>query len=419
MPCDCKLVVFIVRWNLSLLAKVLHPSRSPIRRHKLYQKRRVAAGQSLVSAFPSKLGHQISKCSKPNSSKYCKKVNAARRKKGQELIEKTAVWRYAKGETHVRGQKEKRGRKASLLQKDVKKLDKVRKQMVKKADSAKRVTYADIQKKAGLAKKCSLRTIEDALRAEGVGYKAPRRKVYLSEADAKVRLSVAEKWIRRPTSYWTEKVHAYVDNKAFPLPLTAKQRHKFAQTRITGHLRKPSEGVEKGFTKPRTEHSWLGIPSVNVTAAVAKDKIILWHVHDKPWNGSTAAETYKGPVLTALKKTWGAMPAYNIVEDGDRKGNQSGKGLRAKLEAKIRTQTLPPRSPCWMPLDYAVWTEIGRAMMKTAPRHHGRESKVVHVKRSRKATMSLPRGFVKKTVKRMRSNIQGVIDANGFHAKSD
>ena len=81
------------------------------------------------------------------------------------------------------------------------------------------------------------------------------------------------------------KVHGFMDNKNFPLPLTEAQRKRLRTTRVTGHLRKPSEGTSRGFTKPRDNHSLTGIPSVNIAAAVAKNRVIMWTVCEGPWNG--------------------------------------------------------------------------------------------------------------------------------------
>ena len=157
--------------------------------------------------------------------------------------------------------------------------------------------------------------------------------------------------------------------------------------------------------------------SVTVCAAVAKDKVIMWHVLSKRWNGESAAAMYMGPLKDALKKTWKHQGPFKIVEDGDRKGIQSGKGLRAKVKARISAMTLPPRSPCWMPLDYAIWDEILKIMHSTAPA--GRESKAEFIKRLDSARKSLPRGFVRKSIAAMRSKIKGVRDAKGYHAKND
>ena len=92
---------------------------------------------------------------------------------------------------------------------------------------------------------------------------------------------------------------------------------------------------------------------MSIGAAVAKDKVIMWHVVEGSWNGANAAHMYKSALLPALKKTWGKQRRYHIVEDGDRKGNQSIKGINAKVESNIDAMTLPPRTPSWMPLDIA------------------------------------------------------------------
>jgi hypothetical protein len=104
----------------------------------------------------------------------------------------------------------------------------------------------------------------------GVCYRPARAKVALSEDDAKERLRVAKDWSRKPASFWSTRVHGYWDCKAFPLPLTEQQRARYRQTRVTGHLRTKAEGTMQGFTKPRQKHSFLGIPSVTIAAAVAK-----------------------------------------------------------------------------------------------------------------------------------------------------
>ena len=126
---------------------------------------------------------------------------------------------------------------------------------------------------------------------------------------------------------------------------------------------------------------------------------------------------YRGPLSRALKRTWDRRRFYRIVEDGDRNGNQSGLGLAAKRKANIQAMTLPPRTPSWMPLDYAIWTAIEKAMDDTAPA--GKESKEEYLSRLETCARTLPRGFVRKVIARMRSNIQGVIEVGGYHARDD
>ena len=126
---------------------------------------------------------------------------------------------------------------------------------------------------------------------------------------------------------------------------------------------------------------------------------------------------YAGPMKKALVKTWGAKAQYTIIEDGDRKGNHSGTGLEAKAAANINAMTLPPRTPSWMPLDYTIWTEIERSLDKSAPA--GVESKAAFLNRLEQCAKKLPRAYIVAALAKMKPNIQGVIDARGFHAKND
>ena len=156
---------------------------------------------------------------------------------------------------------------------------------------------------------------------------------------------------------------------------------------------------------------------MTVSAAVNRNRNIMWHVVEGKWNGETAAGIYKGPLLSALRRAYGTKRQYTLVEDGDRKGNQSGKGLRAKAEAGYKVHTLPPRTPSLMPLNYPIWHEIEERMDKSAPK--GTESKLAFLKRLEKIAKSLPRSYIQKTVKRMKANLKDIIAAKGWHPKND
>ena len=344
-----------------------------------------------------------------------RRVNAGRRKRGVREIGKSAVFRYAAGKTFKLGAKETRGRKRALSKQDIRRLDQARRRLIKNADDDLRVTYAAIVKEAGLEGVVCQRLCEDALRNLGVSFKTPRRKVHISEKDAKTRYTKAKAWANRPASFWASK--AYVDNKAFPTPLTPAQRKRLRQTMVTGHLRTASEGTDRRFTKPREKHSFIGIPPVTISAAVAKDKVIMWHAVGGTWNGAAAATMYKDQLKPALVRTWGARARYTIVEDGDRKGNTSGKGIDAKARAGIHAITLPPRTPSLMPLDYAIWHRIMTDLMNGAP--SGVETKVEFLGRLRAVATSLPRGYVKSVIGRMRGNVLALVDAKGFTPNHD
>ena len=41
---------------------------------------------------------------------------------------------------------------------------------------------------------------------------------------------------------------------------------------------------------------------------------------------------------------------------------QSSKGERAKAACRIVSKTLPPRTPCWQPLDFSVLDKVSRVI---------------------------------------------------------
>jgi hypothetical protein len=348
----------------------------------------------------------------------CALVNAARQRAKQcAPLAFSTIYRFTRGEHHKMGASEKRGKAKMLTPKSKLKLEQARKRLIKNADSEERVTYDDIIQEADLDVEPSNRVVAEYFRKEaGVMYRKPRDKVHLSDKDVATRFERAKQWVKRPSGYWKRNVHCYLDNKSFCLPLTAAQRKQLRQTKVTGHLRKKSEGVKRGFVKAKTKHSFIGMPSVNISAAVAKDRVIMWHVNKK-WCGQAAVDMYKGPLLASLRRTWGAKDSFTVVEDGDRAGFQTKAAKKAKAEAGMTSMTLPPRTPAWMPLDYAVWTEIEKKVLATAPTRT--ESRAAYMLRLAKCAKTLKKGFVAKSIASMHRRIQEVVDAKGFHGKRD
>lgn len=113
----------------------------------------------------------------------------------------------------------------------------------------------------------------------------------------------------------------------------------------------------------------------------------------------------------------GELPRYTVVEDGDRKGNQSGKGIAAKKNAKIFSMLLPPRTPSLMPLDYSIWSAIAKKLLDGAP--ETTETKENFLKRLRKVAKSLPKGYVQSVILRMKANLMALVDARGYTPKND
>ena len=108
---------------------------------------------------------------------------------------------------------------------------------------------------------------------------------------------------------------------------------------------------------------------------------------------------------------------YQIVEDGDRKGNQSSLGIAAKRRAHIRALTLPPRTPELMPLDARLWKQIEDRMDAAAPA--GTEARAAFLQRLRRTALALPRAVVRKAFGNTGTVLSDIIAAGGYHPKCD
>ena len=90
-------------------------------------------------------------------------INKSRVKSGIREVEKSTVHRYAKGLTHIPETEETRGRPPALTKKQIQLLDQARRRLIKRANNARRVTYADIIKEANLGDVASQRSCEEVL----------------------------------------------------------------------------------------------------------------------------------------------------------------------------------------------------------------------------------------------------------------
>ena len=107
-------------------------------------------------------------------------LNETRMKKGEEPLSRSPLYRFLTGRTHKRAASENRGRPKSLTRAHIQKLLKTRRRLIREANSEYRVTYEDIIEAADLPVQCCQKSVESALRNEGVKYSAPRKKIALT-----------------------------------------------------------------------------------------------------------------------------------------------------------------------------------------------------------------------------------------------
>ena len=333
-----------------------------------------------------------------------------------------AVYRYLRGETHVTTSKETRGAKPVLGKGAMKVYNEVRKDLQKTANNEYVVTWASIAeagqralRRRGMLKRTEEGWCEDYLRKKmrdvlGVGKRPAPQRIGRDPADERRRLSKAAKWEDEPASFWTDDV-AYLDNKSFVEALTPTQRTRMLQVRTGHHLRTAAECKNTTYVVPKGGRMLPGIPSVEISAVVHRDRIVMWRVTKQKWCGAEAANMY-ADLGKVLKRVFGHnRRKFRLVEDGDPKGYQSKKGKDAKDTARIESWQLPPRSPDLMPLDYSLWARIESRMFATAP--SGRETHEAFLSRLRATAFGLSRAEVAGAVRQMKGRISAVVKSKG------
>jgi hypothetical protein len=243
-----------------------------------------------------------------------------------------------------------------------------------------------------------------------------RARIARTSGEEAVRYEMAQDWAQYSRSWWKNEIHAYIDNKTFVVPGTEAQKKQQRQAKVTWHLRRPNEGGEPDFFVPRTKRMLCGLKTLEITAAVARGRIIMWHVTSGRWNGDNAAIMY-AKLGEALRQRWGNRREFRVVEDGDRKGYQSTKGIQAKAAEKITSWKLPPRTPQWMPLDFCLWHEIETKVLDRPVA--GKETVAQYAGRLRRAASTIPAATIDKCLDSIHERIAQTVTVKGRHTRKD
>lgn len=287
--------------------------------------------------------------------------------------------------------------------------------MVKAADAKYQVTADMIKKGAKLT--CCTKVVLKALHSKGVYLRPMREKPVRTEEDDAARLAFGNTYRAKPLSFWTQRVHAYIDNKYFPVYLSPKARSYAAKLRgARGTFRKRGEGLGKGHVKPRKNLKMnFGAKSVLVSAAVCAKGVLMWHVIKCNWNAKQASDMYSGVLAPALQAKYPGKHRFTIQEDNDPSGYKSNLGKEAKAACHLHVLEQPKRSPDLNPLDYGLWAEINRRMRiqeRKFPRnkHETREAFIVRLRRT---ALRIPTSYCAALVKSMKRRCEAVVAAKG------
>ena len=291
--------------------------------------------------------------------------------------------------------------------------------LLRKSKGLSEVTAAMVKDELG--ESCSTRTLQRAFWEHDVHFRPLYEKPDLTPADTKERLEWAERHGHRTPGQWGRYVHAFIDNKVFPVYTRGKFRSAAAKRLVRGSYRTRKRVFTTGYVKPKNPKilkNSAGTKSVSVTCAISSEKVLMWHVVPGRWNGAEAARMYSGPLKTALRRAFrGVKGSWRVLEDNDPTGYKSSKGLEAKAAHGIQTLDLPRRSPDLNPLDFAFWADLNRRMRaaeRTWPVSR-RETRAQYVERLRRTAMSTPPEFLARITGALTKRCVKLAAAKGGH----
>ena len=169
--------------------------------------------------------------------------------RGGELVKlfpqysRATIYRYATktaGELRVDGRKKNKGRPCKLNEHDKRR---VLRKVPKLRKTHGSFTAPRIRLKAGLEKRCSVRTVQRVLHKAGYSYLQCRKKGLMNAKDLKERITFCNKVKRRRLgkSFWTHGIAMYVDGKDFQYKTNPMDQARAPKAR---EWRKKGEGLK-------------------------------------------------------------------------------------------------------------------------------------------------------------------------------
>ena len=89
-----------------------------------------------------------------------------------------------------------------------------------------------------------------------------------------------------------------------------------------------------------------------------------------------------------------------------------------KRRLKYNIMSLPRYSPDLNPLDFCIWADIEKRMLKGGPKT-GKENVEAYKVRLRKVAMATSKALIKKSLLSMHDRIKAVYEAKGGHIDRD
>ena len=251
--------------------------------------------------------------------------------------------------------------------------------------------------------KCSVRRVQDALRSRGVCFRPMREKPIRTDDDVKARKAFGGRHASKPLGFWANGIHAYLDNKMFPVYPNSRGRTYAAKRAARGTYRARGQGLAKGHVKPRKSQKVTFGKGVNVAVAISAKKVLMCHVVPKKWNAAEASTMYSKSLAPALRRAHPGKKRFLLLEDNDPSGYKSKMAVQAKADNAIDVLSFPKRSPDLNPLDYGFWDCVNRRLRKQEAAFPSakRETRAKFVARLKRTIQRVPEAVLTPLVKSM------------------
>ena len=325
----------------------------------------------------------------------------------KHLIERAKTPRACKTRRRV-------GRPEKLSPQQQKALIRTVQSMTRNANARYQVTAAMLRKALKL-KVCD-RTILTCLHKHGIYMHRLREKPVRTTQDISDRKAFAQKFVGKPASFWTHKVHAYLDNKTFPVYLTHKGRTYAAKQAAKGTFRRRGEGLGRGHVKPRKGMKYGGgTKPVMIACALSRKGVLMWHEVRGPWNAANATKMYAQALHPALKAQNPGARTFLVLEDNDPSGYKSRAAVAEKSRLHVNILAIPKRSPDLNPLDYGFWAEVNRRLRRQELKfaEGKKESRQEFLVRLRRTAKRVPEGVCAKLISSMKRRVADLETAAG------
>ena len=108
---------------------------------------------------------------------------------------------------------------------------------------------------------------------------------------------------------------------------------------------------------------------------------------------------------------------HRVLEDNDRTGYKSKKGVDAKVAAKISVFAIPKRSPDLNPCDFSLWSAVNRRMRQQERKFakNKKETRAQYIARLRKTAMSLPKKVIDDMIASLAKRSKLLLQSKGHH----